>query len=178
MTRSTGPDPASCSAGFTLIELMIVVAIIGVLAGVAIPNFLRFQQKSKTTEAKVNLKGIRAIEEARYAQTGSYVSAAPAPTSLPGRQKAAFSSVDFDALGWSPMGTVYFSYAVTLTADGTGYIAEAAADLDEDGTTQNWAYSQPDEAGSDATPAMGCTVALLGPNQLGPCDPEHGQSIF
>jgi type IV pilus assembly protein PilA len=44
--------------GFTLIELMIVVAIIGILAAIAIPNFLRFQAKSKQSEAKTNLGGI------------------------------------------------------------------------------------------------------------------------
>jgi type IV pilus assembly protein PilA len=47
---------------------MIVVAIIGILAATAIPNFLRFQLKSKSTEAKINLNAIRTIEEAFYAE--------------------------------------------------------------------------------------------------------------
>jgi type IV pilus assembly protein PilA len=44
--------------GFTLIELMIVVAIIGILAAIAIPNFVRFQARARQSEANTNLKSL------------------------------------------------------------------------------------------------------------------------
>ena len=58
--------------GFTLIELMIVVAIIGILAAIAIPNFLQYQMKSRQSEAKTNLQAIKTSEVSFQAERGCY----------------------------------------------------------------------------------------------------------
>lgn len=58
--------------GFTLIELMIVVAIIGILAAIAIPNFMRFQAKAKQSEAKTNLKAVFTAKKAYFAENSTY----------------------------------------------------------------------------------------------------------
>jgi type IV pilus assembly protein PilA len=60
--------------GFTLIELMIVVAIIGILAAIAIPNFIRFQARSKQGEAKANLKSMFTAERAFFQEKDRYSS--------------------------------------------------------------------------------------------------------
>ena len=62
--------------GFTLIELMIVVAIIGILAAIAIPNFLQYQLKSRQSEAKTNLQAIKTSEVSFQAERGCYVGVA------------------------------------------------------------------------------------------------------
>lgn len=58
--------------GFTLVELLIVVAIIGVLSTIGVPSFRRMVQKSKKSEAKVNLGGLYTAEQAFFSEYGAF----------------------------------------------------------------------------------------------------------
>ena len=69
--------------GFTLVEIMIVVAIIAILAAVAIPNFISYRKQSQATACVANLKQIQAAKEMWYMNS----STDPALTDLVGSEK-------------------------------------------------------------------------------------------
>jgi len=58
--------------GFTLIEIMIVVAIIAILASIAIPNFISYRQTAQTNSCKANIKQLRAAVEAYQIKYNAY----------------------------------------------------------------------------------------------------------
>ena len=126
--------------GFTLVELMIVVAIIGILAAIAIPNFLQFRLKAKTSEAKSNLGAIRSTEVAYFAEWDFYVGNQPltplaSRVNQPNKAPWVISS-RFSILGFAPEGSVFYSYALNgpnFPVSAAGVSMYAVGDLDDDG---------------------------------------------
>jgi len=106
--------PVTNQKGFTLIELMIVVGIIGILVAIAAPNFSRYQSKARQSEAKIALAAVYGSEKSFYSEYAAYAGA-------------------MDAIGYSPEGQRRF-YAVGWVAAHSGTITGYNGGL----ATGNW----------------------------------------
>ncbi len=181
---------ANRSVGFTLVELMIVVAIIGVLASTALPSFLKYQLRAKTSEVKTNLQAIRHAEMAYVSEMGLFVSATRSPPTYSGSSPGDYVdtgplTANFTTIGWRPEGRVYFSYAIEIGGGGTQFTADAAGDLDGDGAAQVWGIVHPDPSGGTVAGSYGCTgvynpVTTLSDrlSSVGPCGALDGKVVF
>jgi len=145
--------------GFTLIELMVVVVILGVLAAIAIPFYNNYIFRSRTAEATVNINGIRTLEESWFAENNTYITTttgtaccANAPTSPPGKQTINWTVAqvtNWGTLGFAPTGaSTYYIYGVNsgCPATVTGVCNArltigAEGDLDGDGNRHTFAYA-------------------------------------
>ena len=102
-------SPQSQMHGFTLIELMIAVAIVGILLAIAIPNYDEYKKRGFRSEGSAFLTDIAARQERYYAQKYEYIT----------------SNSDLDKLGLSTNMSSTEKYELTLGDDATGYLLTA-----------------------------------------------------
>jgi type IV pilus assembly protein PilA len=148
------PAPSS-ARGFTLIELMVAVAIVGILASVAIPEFGKFIVRAKVAERSYMIQHFRRSLQEYVMQNGRLPDGTEPDTNLYTTYNPPYPPLpqkrnwDFGASGWNRLvgpgeveGALYYSYLL-YAFDGPGYAylyLYAVGDLDGDGQLA-WKYS-------------------------------------
>jgi type IV pilus assembly protein PilA len=137
--------------GFTLVELMIVVVILGILAAVAIPAFSRYVKRSKTSEASASIQSMYRLQLAYYENTqertstttfatcAALPSAPPTASKYPANVVLWTGSSDWNSLGFVIDRPHYYQYS-TQGAN-TGMTARAVGDIDGDTTLSTFQRS-------------------------------------
>ncbi len=142
--------PLRTQRGFTIIELMVVVLIIGLLAAIAGPNFLRYQAKSRQAETRANLSGIYVAEMAFYSEMLRFSNANEIGFRLEGMNRYTYRIMATAYAGGVIIpGAVETLNAkvglitpdntlVAAAATATSFTVTATANLDNDSTIDQW----------------------------------------
>lgn len=126
--------------GFSLTELMIVVAIIGILATIAIPKFMSYQAKAKQTEAKNNLVAIHTGEIAYFAENNGYTDDLNAiGFGITGSSQRYFYKIGKSSVGTLPPGC---TESALDKVSPTEFVAVAIGNIDGDTTCDVWTIDQ------------------------------------
>lgn len=133
-------DVQSPNLGFTLIELMIVVAIISILAAIAVPTFATLRLKSKTAEAKGMVGAIKTSQESYKFELAVYLLCPSSPGAVGTAGPIKRPWIDnggFSTIGFQPAGDIFYNYSVAIGPNAGGDAAqemaiEAEGDLDGD----------------------------------------------
>ncbi len=141
--------------GFTMIEMMIAVAIIGVLASVSIPAFQNYQNRSRRAEAFANLAGISKLEKSYFSEYSAYAPVVGAqPAGVPSSTKLLWdpaADAAFGTVGFHPDGAVFYTYDVNVDTSQCPqqdcFTASAYGDADSDLQLSLVMYVQPSATG-------------------------------
>ncbi|MBS0366592.1 MAG: type IV pilin protein [Proteobacteria bacterium] len=118
VTHASRPRPtAKRQAGFTLVELMIVVVIASILLGIAVPAYQRYSMKARRTEARTALLDLAAREERYFSTNNTYTQTAAQlgySGAFPQNVGSGYYSVSIGP-GAAPL-TIGNSYVITATA--------------------------------------------------------------
>ena len=128
MAKTTG------SRGFTLIELMIVIAIMGLLAAIAMPTWLEMQLRAKRTEPYVQIQAIATAENGYHAAYDSYLDLDNNPGTSLTKELRPFipETAGWPTLGYRPDGDIRCNYRAEVFGSGTWFRVDANCDIDND----------------------------------------------